>query len=140
MSSSRRSWRREQITRAVLAELNQTDEGSYQYAMQHWWLNIRKNGGFRLTPDGDQALCATGIEKYTFEFDFRNQSFLDLGGIVRVLLDMDAHLDIPYYFYRSPQNKDSMMLRIYDKRTAVLINLYGGLAEWFKIVKDRKTE
>lgn len=140
MSINNRTLYKQKITKTVLEELNQPDQSSYEYAMQHWWYNKRRQGGFRLTQAGDTALTATGVDKYSFDIDFKNDDFTGLGGAVQLLLSLDKHLETPYYLYREPKNKTTMTLQIYDQKTAVLINLYGGFINWFKTLVKKNQD
>lgn len=136
--NSRRHQIKTAMTEAVLAELPTKQRPSLEDALKIWWLNIRQQGGFRLSDHGDAAFQLAEIEYNNYEYSTTN---IDRNKNVKpawtkIVLDIDQILNVPYYFYRG--DKKQIMIRVYDSKTSMLVSLYGSFEEYIESVKSRK--
>lgn len=134
--TSRRHLIKEAMTQAVLAELPTDRRQPLEEAMVTWWMNIRQQGGFRLSDYGDTAFQLAQIEHNNFVYEIPASATKRDGRWMQIMLDIDQALNVPYYFYRG--DKKQIMIRVYDSKTAMLVNLYGTFQEFIDSVKSRK--
>lgn len=80
-----------------------------------WWLNVRADGGLRLTD-----LCMIYV---TQELKLEHWAYKIPKGTInfQMLLDLDRHIDCPYWLNR-PQTK----LVLFGEETSTLMTLYNG--------------
>lgn len=100
-------------------------------AMKMFWLDIRNEGGLRLTDMGDSFFKRADIE--SFEFPFRLQKITDKEPIYsyqNLMLDLSLKLPCPYYIGRHKPTEP--YLTIYDSKIAMMINLYGDIYEYLR--------
>lgn len=99
-----------------------------EQAMKIWWRNPRKTGGLGLTESGFESFTIAGIEYYDIEYVPESYS----SGFT-ILTRLNKKMPCPYYLHRV---KKSMMIRIYDGRLLVLIDLYGGLEKCLNTIGE----
>lgn len=122
------------LTQALL-ENTPTLALTVEQAMTQWWMNTRQQGGYRLTPQGDEAFQTAEIECY--EFVFRSgKDLVHRVNWLALLLDVDQVMDSPYYFYRV--KGEPPRVRIYDSKTAMMVELYGGFEDYISSVKSNR--
>ena len=124
------------ITKAVLEQIpnNGID---LERAMRTFWLDIRSEGGLRLSDTGDQAFKTADIEN--FEFPFRLQRITDKEPIYsyqNLMLDLSLKVTCPYYIGRHKPTEP--YLKIYDSKVAMIINLYGDIYEYLRNSQIRR--
>lgn len=123
------------ITKAILEQIpGQID---LEMAMKTWWLDIRNEGGLRLSDAGDQAFKVADIE--SFEFPFRLKKITDTEAIYSyqtLMLDLSLKVPCPYYIGRHKPNEP--FIKIYDSKIAMMINLYGDIYEYLRNSQIRR--
>lgn len=115
MAKSRRD-----ITQVILDLLPGGNNITLERAMKTWYQNIRKDGGYRLTETGYQALCAAAIVSWQVELDSRNLT-------QAMLLELDRKLEWPYYLDRRARR-----LVLFSTREAMMATLYGDVENWLR--------
>lgn len=90
-------------------------ERSFDTVFVQMWRNIRDNGGFRLTDQGNEWLRELGMKSYVIPLPAENGS-VHTGSI---LLGLDRKLKAPYHL----KNK---RLSIFDDSISVQLLLFGG--------------
>lgn len=126
---------KEKITEAVIKELPDHLKINHKDAMVSWWMNIRKEGGLRLTAVGDMAFKAAQIEFYECPFSLEKDDPAQ-----KIILDMNKKLKCPY-FLGVNKNKDkekTPYIRLYDSKIAMLIGLYGSVKEYLSSIRMPK--
>jgi hypothetical protein len=117
------------IVNAVLKQLPEQLRIPEDEAMISWWLNIRKEGGLRLSDVGDQIFRTVGIEYFEFSLDpDTHESW------VHVMIDLNNKLIAPYHI--ALVSKKLPTIRIYDSKIAMMIGLYGNIFEYLKSIKN----
>ena len=121
------------VTKHKLAEqlvklLPEQESISVSNALSTWFINLRTNGGLRLTEKGLATFELLDLEKYTVPVDVKAIN-------KKGLLELDKKLDFPYYIdYKKKQ------LVMFSSREAMLATLYGDLQKflenysWFRTV------
>ena len=85
-----------------------------------WWLNVRTDGGLRLTDKCMLYLTRKiGLEHWEYKLpkDLITQ---------QILLDLDRHIDCPYWL-----SKPKTTLVLFGEETSTLMTLYNGDIELF---------
>ena len=124
------------ITKAIIEEIPE----SYidvEMAMKAFWLDIRNEGGLRLSDVGDKAFKLADIE--CFEFPFRLKRITDKDAIYsyqNLMLDLSLKLPCPYYIGRHKPSEP--YIKIYDSKIAMMINLYGDIYEYLRNSKTKR--
>jgi len=117
------------ITKAILEQIpNNID---LDKAMKTWWLDIRNEGGLRLSDVGDTCFKQADIE--SFEFPFRLQRITDKEPIYsyqNLMLDLSLKISCPYFIGRHKPSEP--YIKIYDSKIAMMINLYGDIYEYLR--------
>jgi hypothetical protein len=124
------------ITQAILDQIN-NDRYDLDSAMKTFWLDIRNEGGLRLSDIGDKVFEQADIEY--FEFPFRLQKITDKEPIYsyqNLMLDLSIKMPCPYYITRKKPNEP--FIRIYDSKIAIMINLYGDIYEYLRNTQIRR--
>ena len=126
---------KETITIAVLAQLPDVDRISLKTALLTWWMNIRKEGGLRLSALGDLAFRQAEIEYYEYPFNL----VLD-GSIHGFMLELNKKIKCPYFLgvNKDTDKKNKPYIRLYDSKVAMMVSLYGNINEYLESVKVRK--
>jgi len=126
---------KEKITEVVINELPDHLKIPHKDAMIAWWMNIRKEGGLRLTAGGDLAFRTAQIEFYECAF------FLDREDPAqKIILEMNKKLKCPYYLgvNKNNERQKTPYIRLYDSKIAMLIELYGTVQEYLKSIRTTK--
>ena len=117
------------ITKAVIESVN--DNLDVDRAMKTFWLDIRNEGGLRLTDVGDSFFQRADLE--CFEFPFRLKRITDKEPIYsyqNLMLDLSLKVPCPYYIGRHKPNEP--YIKVYDSKIAMMINLYGDIYEYLR--------
>jgi hypothetical protein len=118
------------ITKAILEQLPEC-KLSPESALKTFWLDIRNEGGLRLSDNGDKAFTEAEIE--SFEFPFRLKKITDKEPIYsyqNLMLDLSLKVPCPYFIGRHKPTEP--YIKIYDSKVAVMISLYGGIYEYLR--------
>jgi hypothetical protein len=92
-------------------------------ALSRWWINLRINGGFRLTKHGYQILLdVLELESWNIPTGLTG----DLG--FRAQLDMDRKISGPYY----TDIKGSIIL--FSAKDAMIYGLYRDFTKWLAVL------
>jgi len=127
---------KEEFTKIILAEKPDIHL-TFEQALKTWWMNIRKDGGFRLTDPGDIAFRSADFEFFDFDFMLKNSNVTLSWN--QYILELNKKLPCPYYInVKSTEAKKMPFIRIYDSRVAMLINLYGSVDRYIQLSKERK--
>jgi hypothetical protein len=122
---------KQKIVNAVLKQLPEQLRIPEDEAMISWWLNIRKDGGLRLSDVGDQVFKMAGIEFFEFPMDpDTHESW------VHVMIDLNNKVKCPYHI--TLISKKLPTIRIYDSKIAMMIGLYGNIFEYLKSIKNKR--
>lgn len=124
------------ITKAILAQIPDSHI-DLNMAMKAFWLDIRNEGGLRLSDSGEKAFKVADIE--SFEFPFRLKRITDKDAIYsyqNLMLDLSQKLPCPYYIGRHKPNEP--FIKIYDSKIAMMVNLYGDIYEYLRNSQIRR--
>jgi hypothetical protein len=111
---------KKEITQTLLELL--PDSNDVDHAMNTWYMNIRPQGGLRLTAIGYTVLKTLDLESWTVSLPEGKR-----GVSKRLLLDLDHKLQWPYYI-----DVKKKQLILFSSREAMLANLYGDLPAFLK--------
>jgi hypothetical protein len=124
------------ITKAILEQIPNSGI-DLEKAMKTFWLDIRNEGGLRLSDAGDKAFSTADIE--SFNFPFRLQRITDKEPIYsyqNLMLDLSLKVSCPYYIGRHKPTEP--FIKIYDSKIAMIINLYGDIYEYLRNSQIRR--
>lgn len=124
---------KELITETVLVQLKD-NIWTYDDAMRKWWMTVRSDRGLRLTDAGDLAFRYAEIEYYEYKCKFEKEQSLH-----SIILELSKKIKCPYYLgvNKLENKKSEPYIRLYDSRIAVMVSLYGSIAEYLKSLKER---
>jgi hypothetical protein len=115
-----------EITQALIDSLAEGHNVTLDWAMNHWWVNIRSTGGLRLTDLGFQCLTVLNVKSYSVEV---NPETFDR----RVMLELDRKLKAPYYIQTSKKIPKKIIM--FSSREAMMATLYGDIVAWLGNIK-----
>jgi hypothetical protein len=120
------------ITSAVLESLpyHLQQSQTVDEAMSRWWLNIRSEGGLRLTELGDLMFRSADIEYFDYEIETKSVH----KGWLNFVLELNNKIPCPYFIHKQ---KNAVNIRIYDSKVAVLISLHGNIFSYIKATRER---
>ena len=101
---------------------------SIESAMQTWWVNIRQDGGMRLTDLGYEIMHDV-LKLESWELDLADQERQIF--TKRLILDLDRKLEWPYYIEVSMKRKRRRIV-FFSSREAMMATMYGDLAKWIQ--------
>lgn len=129
---------KKKITTAVLEHIPEhlKQAQTVEEAMSKWWLNIRNEGGLRLTELGDMMFRLAEIEYFDYEIIHPNEhkSSRHSKSWLNVVLELNNKMPCPYFIH---QKNGKANIRIYDSKVAVLISLHGNLFSYIKATRNR---
>lgn len=111
-----------QLTQKLLELLPDSTTQLLDQAMTTWYMNIRPQGGMRLTAIGYTVLKTLDLESWTMSLPEGKR-----GLNKKLLLDLDHKLQWPYYI-----DVKKKQLVFFSSREAMLANLYGDLQAFLK--------
>lgn len=115
-----------EITKVLLESLPQDHGVDLDWALSHWWVNIRANGGLRLTDMGYQCLKNLSVKSYSIDLD-------PMTFDRRVVLELDRKMQAPYYIEFSKRIPKKLIM--FSSREAMMATLYGDIVTWLGTVK-----
>jgi hypothetical protein len=125
---------KEIVTKSVIKELNDDAIWNFDDAMKQWWMIVRLDGGLRLTEQGDLAFRYAKIEYYNYDFVINDTT----SSWHTYLLELNKKLKCPYYIGVNKVNDSKKpFIRLYDSKVAMMVSLYGNIADYLKSVKVR---
>lgn len=115
---------KEELTKKLIEQLPEELRPSLNQAMNAWWFNIRKTGGFRLTDHGYFIISkCIKIREYDFPLlDFKLSS--------KNLSVLDRKLKFPYYIKTLDKTKKSIIM--FNEKEAVLYQIYDDIELFLK--------
>lgn len=115
---------KEELTQTLIEQLPEELRPSLIQAMNSWWVNIRKTGGFRLTDHGYFIISkCIKIREYDF-------LLLDFKLTPKNLSVLDRKLKFPYYIKTLDKTKKSIIM--FNEREAVLYQIYDDIDLFLK--------
>ena len=107
------------ITQRLLA-LIPDQSVNLDQALKVWYMNIRDNGGLRLTAIGYVVLRTLDIESWNMDLDTKKIN-------KKTILELDRKLQWPYYI-----DTKKRQIIFFSSREAMLATLYGDLGSFLK--------
>ena len=101
---------KQRIVKAIIEQLPEDKKILFENAMKVWWLNIRNDGGLRLSDVGVRAFKDADIEYFTFPFDPERVIDMDTS-FTTFMLDLNSKLTCPYYIGVESKNKNPICIK-----------------------------
>lgn len=109
------------LTQAIIDQLPADSGVTLEFAMTHWWVNIRSTGGLRLTELGYRVLTDLGINSYSVDVDpMKFDRWM--------ILNLDRKMQAPYYIIA--KKKIPQRIIMFNSREAMMAGLYGDLEKF----------
>lgn len=108
------------VTQQLLEKVAPEVRPTFEQAMKEWWVNIRDNGGMRLSEAGYIIFNLLEIERW--EYDLHEHKPLRPS----VYLTLDQKLTCPYHIAGIKNPK----LILFGSREAMTLHLYGNLDQF----------
>jgi len=103
---------------------------SIDHAMQTWWVNIRRDGGMRLTELGYEMMNGIlGLESWELDLADRERVVFTK----RLILDLDRKLQWPYYLDVNVKRRRRRIV-FFGSREAMMATMYGDLEQWLNSI------
>ena len=112
------------FTESLVKLLPEESRINVYQAYSTWWINLRNQGGLRLTDVGYTVFCQV-LEFKQYEYDFSQYD-------KKMLLQLDQTLENPYYI---TGKKIQSKLIFFSSKEAMLAKLYGNLDKFLKNYK-----
>ena len=111
------------LTEELIALLPDEQRVSVDSALPSWWVNLRRNGGMRLTSTGYHALAEDlELEHYSYSINDPH------GFNKQLILKLDRKMQMPYYIHAVKGIPKKIMF--FGGKEAVMVNLYGNLPQF----------
>ena len=120
--------RKLELVQRLMPQVPAEYQQSVESAMRTWWMNIRQDGGMRLTDLGYEILHNI-LEFESWELDLADrerQIFTK-----RLILDLDRKLEWPYYIEVSIRKKRRRIV-FFSSQEAMMATMYGDLQRWIQ--------
>lgn len=116
------------LTERLVEELPEEFKESVDLALKTWWINIRKNGGMRLTEHGFYVLSRVlNLAHYGIEVKpITNKRVI----LTRIILTLDRKLQMPYYI--EVVKHVPVKVYMFGSREAVAAQLYGDIEKFLE--------
>ena len=99
---------------------------SIDHAMKTWWVNIRRDGGMRLTELGYEVMHdLLKLESWELDLADRERQIFTK----RLILDLDRKLEWPYYIEVNVKKKRRRIV-FFGSQEAMMATMYGDLEKW----------
>lgn len=131
---SNRKSKKQILTEVVLNILrNDYEDPDIDTIIFQWWVTGRAGEGLRLTEDGMEAFFKADIEHFDFPLGLpKNKKGFAPEAFI---LELNKKIKSPYYIGLNKNKGNQPFFRIYDSKTAMLLNIYGTLQEYLDSVK-----
>ena len=115
--------KKQTITEIIIKELPENYFGSsdIEKIIFKIWYTGRTGTGLRLTEEGKKAFADANITYYEYLLDVSKLS--------------DKKITCPFYLGIKELRKKQPYIVVYDSRVAMMINLYGSIAEFLELYK-----
>jgi hypothetical protein len=111
------------LTEELIALLPDEQRVSVESAIPRWWVNLRRNGGMRLTSTGYHALAEDlELEHYSYSINDPH------GFNKQLILKLDRKMQMPYYIHAVKGIPKKIIF--FGGKDAVMVNLYGNLPQF----------
>ena len=120
------------ITLGLLEQVPEALREPWERAMATWWVNLRPEGGMRLTKHGYEILHdVLGLESWSVDLVQPEQSSGAWRARLtkRVILDLDRKLEWPYYLDFDVRKKRARIV-FFGSREAMMASIYGDIEKW----------
>lgn len=97
---------------------------TFDQAMKEWWVNIREDGGMRLTELGYIAFNVMDLERW--EYDLAPHKPLRPS----LYLALDQKLTCPYYI----NSRRIPKLILFGSKEAMMLHLYGNIDQYIEML------
>ena len=111
------------FTESLVKLLPEESRINVYQAYSTWWINLRNQGGLRLTDVGYTVFCQV-LEFKQYEYDFSQYDSNFAQYDKKMLLQLDQTLENPYYI---TGKKIQSKLIFFSSKEAMLAKLYGNL-------------
>jgi hypothetical protein len=110
------------LTKELINHLPDPYKITEEEALALWWLNLRRNGGLRLTKIGYEALCKhIKLEHYNYNVEpFSINS--------KMVIALDRKLQHPWFIIFHKQMPRTLVF--FGSKEAMMVNLYGDLKKF----------
>ena len=128
------------ITLGLLEQVPEALREPWERAMATWWVNLRPEGGMRLTRHGYDVLHGVlGIESWTVDLAKPDQSSRVWRARLpkRVILDLDRKLEWPYYLDFDARKKRARIV-FFSSREAIMASIYGDIEKWLATIQPHR--
>lgn len=128
---------KESITRIVLENLPINHPWSdlpFEKIIFKWWATGRSNNSLRLTDDGRVAFELAEIAHYEYPL-VNNDDQLEKIKFTGFTIELGKKVRCPFYVGNKSRLHKSAYIRLYDSKTAMLINLYGSFHDYLESKK-----
>ena len=119
---------KKKLTQELISLLPDKQRIDINSAMSAWWLNLRKNGGMRLTGLGYHAFVED-LELEHYEYTINDPMMFNQ----HTILDLDRKMQMPYYIHAVKGIPKKIIF--FSSQEAVLVNLYGDLKKFLENYK-----
>ena len=120
--------RKLELVQHLMPQVPMEYQQSVHSAMKTWWVNIRIDGGLRLTDLGYEIMHDV-LKLQSWELNLAEQERQIF--TKRLILDLDRKLDWPYYIDVSVRRKRRRIV-FFSSREAMMATMYGDLERWLK--------
>ena len=118
--------RKLEIVERLMPQVPMEYQQSADSAMKTWWVNIRRDGGMRLTDLGYEIMHDV-LRLESWELDLRDREHTIF--TKRLVVDLDRKLEWPYYIEVSVKRRRRRIV-FFGSREAMMATMYGDLAKW----------
>lgn len=131
---SNRKSKKQVLTEVVLDILHDDyEDPDIENMIFRWWVTGRAGEGLRLTEEGMEAFYRADIEHFDFPLGLpKNKKVFVPEAFI---LELNKKIKSPYYIGLNKSKSNQPFFRIYDSKTAMLLNLYGTLQDYLDSVK-----
>jgi hypothetical protein len=128
--------KKQTITEIIIKELpeNYFDSSDIEKIIFKIWYTGRTGTGLRLTEEGKKAFADANITYYEYLLDISKLSDKKKK-YNKLSLQLDKKIACPFYLGIKEIRKKQPYIVVYDSRVAMMINLYGSIAEFLELYK-----
>ena len=118
--------RKLELIQGLMPRIPEQQQHSVESAMATWWVNIRRDGGMRLTVTGYEMMHDV-LRLESWRLDLADQDHVIF--TKRLILDLDRKLEWPYYIEVNIRKKIRHIV-FFGSREAMMATMYGDLEQW----------